>query len=73
MYLNNLFIPLLSHKHRNMLLTGKDDMKIGDLGVSKLMQSTHAATYAGTMAYMSPEVFRGQFEDLKYYPNTDIW
>ena len=56
-----------------MLLTGKDDIKIGDLGVSKLMQTTHAASCAGTIAYMSPEVFRSQFEELKYYPNTDIW
>ena len=56
-----------------MLLTGKDNMKIGDLGVAKLMQSTHANSYTGTIPYMSPEVFRGQMEDVKYYPNTDIW
>ena len=58
-----------------MLLTANDDIKLGDLGVAKLMEDTHACTYAGTPCYMSPEVFRAQNidDDAEYYPNTDIW
>ena len=56
-----------------MLLSGKNEIKLGDLGISKLMENTHASTYAGTPLYMSPEVFKAQFTDISYYPNTDIW
>ena len=56
-----------------MLLSGRNEIKLGDLGLSKLMDKSHAITYAGTPLYMSPEVFKAQFMDIKYYPNTDIW
>jgi len=56
-----------------MLLNGKNEIKIGDLGISKLMENTHASTHAGSPVYMSPEVFKAQFLDTIYYPNTDIW
>ena len=56
-----------------MLLSGRDEMKLADLGTSKLMENTHASTYAGTLPYVSPEVFKSQFQDNIYYPNTDIW
>ena len=56
-----------------MLLNGRNEIKLGDLGLSKLMNKTHASSYAGTPLYMSPEVFKSQFEDTKYYPNTDVW
>ena len=56
-----------------MLLSGKNEIKLGDLGISKLMENTHASTLAGTRQYMSPEVFKAQFMETKYYPNTDIW
>ena len=55
------------------MLSGKNEIKIGDLGISKIMEKTHATTYAGTPIYMSPEVFKAQFMDTIYYPNTDIW
>ena len=63
----------LINSYRNMFLNGNNEMKLGDLGISKLMENTHASTYAGTLPYMSPEVFKAQFQDNIYYPNTDIW
>ena len=57
----------------NLFLTGTNEIKIADLGLSKIMDKTHASTYAGSPAYMSPEVFKAQFIEMKYYPNTDIW
>jgi len=56
-----------------MLLSGRNEIKLGDLGISKIMENTHASTHAGTPMYMSPEVFKAQFMDISYYPNTDIW
>ena len=56
-----------------MLLTGRDEIKLADLGLSKLMDRSHASSYAGTPAYMSPEIFNAQFMETGYYPNTDVW
>jgi serine/threonine protein kinase len=56
-----------------MLLTGTNVLKLADLGLSKIMDKTHASTYAGSPAYMSPEVFKAQVMKISYYPNTDIW
>ena len=55
------------------MLSGRDEIKIGDLGISKIMENTHASTHAGTPVYMSPEIFKAQFMDTIYYPNTDVW
>ena len=56
-----------------MLLNGKNDIRLDDFVLAKAMEKTHASTHAGTPVYMSPEVFRAQFMETKYYPNTDIW
>ena len=58
---------------RNMLLSERNEVKLADLGLSKLLDNTHASSHAGTPMYMSPEVFKAQFIDIKYYPNADIW
>ena len=55
-----------------MLLTERNEIKLADLGLSKIMDKTHASTFAGSRAYMSPESFKAQFMKTKYYPNTDI-
>ena len=56
-----------------MLLNGKNEIKLADLGLSKQLDKSYAKTQAGSLAYMSPEVFKSQFTPTKYYPNTDIW
>ena len=56
-----------------MLLTERNEIKLADLGLSKVMDNTHASSYKGSPAYMSPEVFKAQVMVQKYYPNTDIW
>ena len=56
-----------------MLLTENNKLKLADLGWSKIMNQTHASTYAGSPAYMSPEVFKAQVMRISYYPNTDVW
>ena len=56
-----------------MLLNGRNEVKLADLGLSKLMDSSHASTFIGTLVYMSPEVFDAKIIDIKYYPNSDIW
>ena len=56
-----------------MLLTERNEIKLADLGLSKIMDNTHASSYKGSPAYMSPEVFKSQVMVIKYYPNTDIW
>ena len=38
---------------RNMLLSGRNEIKLADLGLSKIMDKTHACTLAGSPAYMS--------------------
>jgi serine/threonine protein kinase len=55
-----------------MFLSGRNEIKLGDLGISKIMEKTHASNHAGT-PYMSPEVFKAHVSDVKYYPNTDVW
>ena len=58
-----------------MLLSDRMQIKIADLGLSKIvdLDKTHASTQAGTPIYMSPEVFRALTDDVKHYPNTDVW
>lgn len=57
----------------NMLLSGANEIKLADLGLSKNMAKSHASSYLGTPLYMSPEVFKAQYMKIQYYPNTDIW
>ena len=64
---------MINELNRNILLSGRNEIKLADLGISKLMENTHASTHAGTLPYMSPEVFKAQVLDIEYYPNTDIW
>ena len=72
--LSPCYFPNHLKKRSNILLTGLNHIKLADLGVAKVMETTHATTHAGTLQYMSPEIFKAKFmEDIVYYPNTDIW
>ena len=55
----------------SVVFLGEDNsVKLGDFGLSKLMQSNDfASTYVGTPYYMSPEICVGE----RYTHHSDIW
>lgn len=57
-------------KPENIFLGEDQAVKLGDFGLSKLMQShDFASTYVGTPFYMSPEICAAE----KYTLHSDIW
>lgn len=57
-------------KSANILLTKDyEELKLGDLNVSKISKSGLASTQTGTPYYASPEVW----SDLPYNGKCDIW
>ena len=57
-------------KTLNIFLTKNLDIKIGDLGVAKILQNTlHAYTFIGTPFYLSPEIC----EEKPYNEKSDVW
>ena len=57
-------------KPENVFLGADNTVKLGDFGLSKLMQShDFASTYVGTPFYMSPEICAAE----KYTLHSDIW
>jgi serine/threonine protein kinase len=58
-------------KPGNVFLDGKNNVKLGDFGLSRVMNqdSVYATTHVGTPYYMSPE----QITDSKYNEKSDIW
>ncbi|KAL9125497.1 MAG: hypothetical protein Q9217_005310 [Psora testacea] len=57
-------------KPENVFLGADNSVKLGDFGLSKLMQShDFASTYVGTPFYMSPEICAAE----KYTLHSDIW
>jgi NIMA (never in mitosis gene a)-related kinase len=58
-------------KPKNILLTKSNEVKIGDFGISKMLENTFdmAKTATGTPYYLSPEVCLGQRYDNK----SDMW
>ena len=57
-------------KPMNIFLKKNNLIKIGDLGVAKMLQTnTKAITYIGTPYYLSPEVCEGK----PYNSKSDVW
>ncbi len=69
-YLHSKKILHRDLKSMNIFLTKNNDVRIGDLGVAKVLQDTlFAKTYIGTPYYLSPEIC----EELPYNEKSDIW
>jgi 5'-AMP-activated protein kinase catalytic alpha subunit len=48
-------------KLENMLLDEKENIKLADFGCANLVQSkSYRSTKLGTLAYMAPEIVKGQ-------------
>lgn len=58
-------------KSLNIFLTKDDKVKIGDLGVAKVLsqQTNFAKTFVGTPYYLSPEIC----EEKPYNEKSDVW
>ena len=58
-------------KPDNLFITKDENIKIGDFGIAKQLNSVneYAKTQTGTMLYMAPEIINGQ----KYNTKVDIW
>lgn len=58
-------------KSANLFLTADDEVRVGDLGVAKILDSgtMHARTTVGTPFYLSPELCEGRPYDAR----TDCW
>ena len=57
-------------KSLNIFLKKDEDIRVGDLGVAKILNQTYfAKTFIGTPYYLSPEIC----EDKKYNDKSDVW
>ena len=69
-YIHNNKILHRDLKPMNIFLKKNNLIKIGDLGVAKMLQTnTKALTYIGTPYYLSPEVCEGK----PYNSKSDVW
>ena len=70
-YLHSKKILHRDIKTKNIFLNEDFSIKIGDLGVAKILKNTNsfAHTFIGTPYYLSPEVCK----DLPYNDKSDVW
>ncbi|XP_069118156.1 serine/threonine-protein kinase Nek9-like isoform X1 [Argopecten irradians] len=71
MHIHNYGIIHRDVKAMNIFMTKTDLLKLGDFGISKLLESKGqlADTVVGTPYYLSPEIVQGASYDQK----TDVW
>mmetsp|Transcript_29248 Transcript_29248/g.52279 ORF Transcript_29248/g.52279 Transcript_29248/m.52279 type:complete len:621 (+) Transcript_29248:1233-3095(+) len=70
-YLHSMKILHRDMKSMNVFLADKDSVRIGDLGVAKVLSNTaaYAHTMVGTPYYLSPELC----EERPYNAKSDVW
>jgi NIMA (never in mitosis gene a)-related kinase len=69
-YIHNKKILHRDLKTLNIFLTKDEKVRIGDLGVAKVLsQSSFARTFVGTPYYLSPEIC----EEKPYNEKSDVW
>ncbi len=70
-YLHNHKILHRDIKTKNIFLNEDFSVKIGDLGIAKILENTtsYAHTFIGTPYYLSPELCK----DLPYNDKSDVW
>lgn len=58
-------------KTQNIFLTGNNTVKVGDFGISKVLETTcqNANTVVGTPYYMAPEACQSE----PYTSKSDVW
>lgn len=75
-YLHSKDIAHRDLKCENILLTSKDNIKIGDFGFARLCRDAQTGTrvlsntFCGSAAYAAPEVLQGVSYNPKMY---DVW
>jgi NIMA (never in mitosis gene a)-related kinase len=69
-YLHNRKVIHRDIKTQNLFITGDNTIKIGDFGISKVMNTqSQAMTVVGTPYYMSPEACQSEPQTTK----SDVW
>ncbi|KAH9504994.1 Serine/threonine-protein kinase Nek4 [Bulinus truncatus] len=70
-YLHDSRIIHRDLKPDNLFLDGRQNIKVGDLGIARELDFTYQKleTFIGTYLYMSPELLKGE----SYTTKTDIW
>merc|ERR1719476_1256008 len=70
-YLHDKHVLHRDFKSQNLFLTAQDRLRIGDFGISKVLENTcaFAKTTIGTPYYLSPEICM----ERPYTFSSDIW